>query len=261
MLFSDAPLSRKDLKLLRSLKQKKYRRKYGLFLVEGVKTVAELLQSPFTTRLLILRKNFTPGFTLPENIPVTHLQSAEFDSLAETVTPEGLLAVAEIPQPRTWDPHTNTTTIYLDGLSDPGNLGTILRTALWFGLSHLLLSHDCTDPFSGKTVRSARGALFHLELHRDDEEYSRLRQLVENGYEPLGLSARGEQNLDEYAFPPRTLLWLGSESHGLRHPAATMVKHFLRIPGSGRAESLNVAAAFAIAAHRLHQIRPHRGAK
>lgn len=132
----------------------------------------------------------------------------------------------------------------LDGISDPGNLGTIIRTADWFGVRSLLLSNDCVELFNPKTVQSTMGSIFRMNVH-SVEISSVLKSYKDNGYVIIGAALDGEDAFS-YSFPPKAILVIGSESHGIRKDVIDILSDRITIPGGGNAESLNAAVACSI---------------
>lgn len=261
--FSTAPeLSRSDFQLYAGLKRKKNRQEQQLFLVEGIKNVRELLHSSYQMVHLVIPPGFNLNHSLPEldpQAPVAVTALHRFQKLCETVSPEGVLAVARF-QPEAPDlSGIEGPLVYLDGVSDPGNLGAIFRTLDWFGIPSLFISHDTSDPYNGKTVRSSMGSLFHIRFHRDDSGRSRLRALIAAGFSVYPFTLDGQLNLPRVDFTRRSILVMGSESHGVRPDVLKLADQTVRIPGWGRAESLNVAHAFSIAAYQLRLQVPQHG--
>ncbi len=245
-------LTRAQFQLYRSLKRKPERLAAGLFLVEGIKNLRELLTSDFQLEALLHLPALEPASLLPHLPPCPRfvLPARRLDQLCETVSPEGIVAVVRLPR-ETPATGSDRPAVYLDGINDPGNLGTILRGADWFGLEPVYLSDDTADPYSGKVIRASMGSLFHLPLHRDDGSGSLLDELQRAGRRLVGLTLTAAQELHSAQLPPAPVLVMGSESHGLRPEVARRLDLEVRIPGAGRAESLNVAQAFTIAAYQL----------
>ena len=171
-------LTRAQFNRCRSLQRKQKRREEGSFLVEGIKNIQELLKSDFKVEMLLHLSAVAPETVLNHTVdcPGFTVAPKYFDQLCETVSPEGILAVVALPE-NSASLKSDQPALYLDGISDPGNLGTIIRTADWFGLEPLLLSHDTVDPFNGKVIRSSMGSLFHLPLLQDDSDNTILKQL------------------------------------------------------------------------------------
>ena len=142
----------------RSLKEKKVREEQKSFLVEGVRMVREALSSSFEVKALILREDFHPEFDLPSDVSVYLLPVHVFQSVTDTKTPQGIAAVLSLKTQDASGPHL----VALDGVQDPGNVGTIIRTADAAGFDGVILSPDCADLYSPKVLRSTMGSIFRL---------------------------------------------------------------------------------------------------
>lgn len=225
----------------------------GRLLVPGYKCVEEYLRSgQRPERLLVLTgAEETVRARLGETLwkqatarqEAATLREHELARLAEQASPEPLLAVGPLPPSATapGDPQ-----LILDGVADPGNLGSILRTALWFGIDRVWLSEGSVDPWSPRAIRASTGHGFHLAaLRRVPAE--RIEALVQSGARLVGLDSGGGTALEEHVFAARDVLVAGGESHGLS-ACAGLLGLALHIGGDPRAESLNVGHAFAIAA-------------
>lgn len=229
-------ISKADIKYIRSLRQKKYRQKHEAFVVEGEKMVAELMASN-----LELIKGFSVGIH-------PHFQSIserELESISQLSTPNQLLAVARIPQVELdWDKFKNKLVIALDGVKDPGNLGTIIRIADWFGVEDLICSVDTVDAYNSKVVQASMGSIFRVRLH-----YLSLNQFVKDYEQQFSSQPMYAANMQgENAFETTLkngLLIMGSESHGLSAEVLQKTTS-ITIPRYGSAESLNVAVATGI---------------
>lgn len=163
-------------------------------------------------------------------------------------TPPGILAVAEIPNRKTPE-QWNGWSIALDGINDPGNLGTILRTADWFGIQHVFASDDVVEEFNPKVVQASMGSVFRVPLHRVTlPEW--LAKQIEQGVEVVAADMKGEP-LGQFSFAPQGVLVMGSESHGLSEDIKNPAIRSITIPGRGNAESLNVAVATGIICSHL----------
>lgn len=234
-----AMLSKNQAKIVKSLRLKKQRLEQGLFVVEGSKIVAELLSSDYKVReLFVSGENFVLQF--PE---ATQISAREMQQISNLATPPGVLAVVELPQ---WyiAPDENSIAgkrfIALDGLRDPGNLGTIMRSVAWFGFDGILASTDCVDCFNPKVLQASMGSFLHTPVY-----YGDLRTLFSALDLPVyGLDLSGESlfssDLDTGVFV------VGSESHGLRPDVRQLITRYLLIDGAGGTESLNAAVSASI---------------
>jgi TrmH family RNA methyltransferase len=235
--------SQSEIKRFSSLKLKKFRQKYGLFLVEGVKSVTELLASSFTVQHILMSEHWDVN---TGEVPVSLLSKKDMERLSSMETPPGIMAVAEFPHWPAWNPSLCTGPILaLDGIRDPGNLGTIMRIADWYGLNQLLLSEDCTDVFNPKTLHASMGSFLRVQCH-----YGELPTMLNKAELPVyGCTLHGT-NIRTISFPERFVVVIGSESHGISSPVMAHVDEAITIPRFGQAESLNAAIATALVLDR-----------
>lgn len=245
-------LSKNKQKLIRSLDRKKNRDAEGLFLAEGPKLVTELL-AHFRCRLLVgepavLSKVPSEANAVAERVEVT---AEELSRVSLQRAPQGLLAVFEKPQPvaaQSLLPVAGRSLcLALDGVQDPGNVGTIVRIADWWGIEHVICSHDTADVFAPKTVQSTMGALGRVGVHYTDLP-AWLDEL------PAGTPIYGTlldgDNLYDSELTPHGIIVMGNEGNGLSSAVRERVSHRLLIPSfppdRPTSESLNVAVATAV---------------
>ena len=236
-------------KYVQSLHQKKYRQRHGAFLVEGGKNVIELLRSDLETEHLLVTAEFASQnrALLPARLPLTEATEAELTQLGTLATNTSALAVARLPaaQPLPLTLPESALLLALDEVRDPGNLGTLLRLADWYGLPGVVLSPGCADPYSPKTVSASMGAFARVSVwERDLTEW--LPSLAPT-VGIFGADLEGD-NVHRLALRPAGVLVMGSESHGLTPGVAAALTRRLHIPHGpgGGAESLNVAISAAI---------------
>lgn len=240
-------LSKSNASLIRSLKTKKYRAKYGLFLAEGQKLVRELLTSGF--RSVHIFASSEAAVSVEAEIGAVEgleiISDREMASVSQLKTPPGLLAVFELPEYRLNQLKTSARLLVLDELRDPGNLGSMIRTADWFGYGGILCSEGCVDAWNPKVVQASMGSIARIPLiYGELTEFS--REL--DGHEWIGSRLAGEP-LSGFGWPERFALVIGSESHGMRGETAALCNKHLRIPGGQSTESLNAAIAAGILMH------------
>lgn len=244
-------LSHSQLKHIRSLGVKKYRQQHGQFLVEGDKMVAELLSQTRIglVSIFALEKWIKANSKLlhPFSEKVTAVTEAELDKISTLSTPNQVLAVASIPL-ETCDLKLATTDIcfYLDGIQDPGNMGSILRVADWFGLPAVFCSPDCVDVFSPKVVQASMGATFRV--HSWEIELAEL--MVATPQIPVIGAVLNGENVFEASLPKTGLLVIGNEGRGISLKSEQALTRRIGIPRhpAGGAESLNAAVAAGILA-------------
>lgn len=233
-------ISKNQIKLIKSLLQKKYRKIHQLFIAEGVKVMQELLNSNyelveiFTTQELFLN--------VPKN-KLNFITEAELKSISALVTPNECLAVFKIPETTEVDA-TNQLQIALDDIRDPGNLGTIIRLADWFGISSIICSEETVDVYNPKVIQSTMGSIARVKvLYCDLKKY-----LQETKLPIYGTLLEGKNIYSETLMQP-SIIVLGNESNGISAEIQQFITHKITIPRFGflqQTESLNVATATAI---------------
>ncbi|MFN8700431.1 MAG: TrmH family RNA methyltransferase [Flavobacteriales bacterium] len=231
-------LSKNELRKVRSLHQKKFRAETGLFIAEGLKTVEEAMRSGWNVEAVYS----TDDAFCAAHSGVKRVSPKEMEQLSAFQTPPGYLAVVQRRNlnAEKWPDQV----IALDGVRDPGNAGTILRTADWFGFTHLISSEDGVEWFNPKVVQSTMGSIFRMctrECHLSDV----LSELIAQGYAVIGADMHGEAP-QVFEWPAKWVLVMGSESHGIREDVSGLITSHISIPGAGRADSLNVAVATGI---------------
>lgn len=247
------PISQKLSKLIRSLHLKKFRDQNELFIAEGEKLCSELLKSDYMPEMVILRDSPTPEIEAlaaefsEMNIPVYTSPKNQFDILTDTKTPQGILAVVNYHNDEIIP---DGPFIALDGISDPGNVGTIIRTADWFGVKQIILGRDSADKYNPKAVRSTMGSLFRCSVvsHYD------LASLIEENFpehQIFGATLKAEAILGQIKHSEKYGLVFGSESHGITKEVLSIVTNEFKINGFGSAESLNVAIAAGISLYQF----------
>lgn len=228
--------------MVRSLSQKKFRQLHGLFVVEGAKMLAELRNSDFEVEHWLLETSFAETFTVSDNL-IT-INQTELKKISGNVHPEAGLAIVRIPHEKTvFVPKTDDFYIALDGIRDPGNLGTIFRTLDWFGATDLICSDDTVDCFNPKVVQASMGAIFRVKAH-----YCLLPDFLnrqKDSFRCLGADLNG-QNVFQTSLTG-TIMVIGNEANGIRTNVAKHLHHTVTIPKiTMKAESLNAATATSI---------------
>ena len=230
----------------RSLKDRKARLESGCFLVEGRRSVEEALKSSFPLSALLVTDPDDPlavgireTFQVPEHV-MAHI--------CDTKTPQGIAAVMKNRPLQADGFHL----IALDGVQDPGNVGTIIRTADAAGLDGVLLSGDCADPYSPKVLRSTMGSIFHIPCQVLPDLESRLSALKDSGFALLSSQLDGQPFFHAVSTLPRSwVLIVGNEGNGIRPRIRQLSDYHLRLPMRGGAESLNAAIAAGIMMYAL----------
>lgn len=242
------PLVRK----IRSLDEGALRKKLGLFLLEGPKMVIEALERNFNLVDVVASRSFFEKGGAHEALKnlsgLAVLEDKIFNSLCTTASSCGILATAQRCKYRLEDllPKTDSLIVYGDCIQDPGNLGTIIRTAVAFGASGLILSQGAVDPFSPKVVRASMGAVLNLPIVNEQDNQPTLNWLKDNKVTIVSLDASAKDSFTDALVSGRVAYVFGNEGHGLSWTVLSMTDKLVSIPISHKSESLNVAVAMGI---------------
>jgi len=247
------PLTKAALTRLRSLQEKKQRAATGLFVVEGEKVIGELLASGFPLTELYATADWN-GPVAPDDPRLTRVGADEMARISHYPTPAPVLAVGRMePVPLPAGALARGLTLALDGIQDPGNVGTLLRIADWYGLDRVLLGTDCADLFSQKVINASMGSFARVRVHA----VVLAESLAGCPVPVLGCDLQGA---DVHALPawPSAVIVVGSEGRGLSPGVAAHLTGRITIPRYGGAESLNAAVAAAIVCDNLRRVAPGR---
>jgi TrmH family RNA methyltransferase len=235
-------MTRAQIKYIRSLSLKKFRRETGHFVVEGHKMVEELLDSDFVVEEIYTDQPFSSPRSGMSVVPA---KAAELQEVSGMATSPGIMAIC---RQKTWNfiepQQLSGMTLLLDSIVDPGNLGTIIRSADWFGIDQVICSIDTVEVYNPKVVQSTMGSVFRIPVVYMDLTTT-IGQLKAAGIPVMGADASGT----DYRKVQRNSkcgLVIGSESHGISAAVKSQLNQLIGIPGSGNAESLNAAIAAAI---------------
>ena len=240
-------ITKKTYKNIRSLKEKKIRYAQKKFTLEGIRTIQTMLDENVPIECVLFTKNFNSKhleFIKQINDKILfEVSDREMKDLSNTITPSGVLALAHFPNYNKIDLTKNL--IYLDQISDPGNMGTMIRTASWFGLDQVVLSNNCIDPFNPKVVAAAMGSHFQLKFIGKEK--------IENLNEHLwiGASLNGQKLSELKEIKKKWVLVMGSEAHGISAKTMKRLDKVYTISKQGKGDSLNVAVAMGIFLNKL----------
>jgi len=243
-------VSKSQIKLITSLAQKKYRYKNGLFVAEGFKTISELINSKF-----ILNRLFTISADFGvDSDKVQKLEEKKLKKISFLKTPQTALALFEIPEEKIVQ--EESLTLALDGVRDPGNLGTIIRLCDWFGIKSLVCSSDSVDCFNPKVVQATMGSLARVNI-----SYCDLKKYLGKSDLPVyGAFMEGE-NIYKNETEEKAILVMGNEANGISAEIEALINKKISIPRFGElkeTESLNVATATAILLSEFKRKSFHR---
>lgn len=231
-------------KMLKALQQKKYRQESKKFIVEGAKNVAELLRSDYRIENLYATADFKKAhadlIASRTDARVQVVDGAELKSYGTLEHNDGAIAIAK--QKELFPPKTVTGVVLaLDDIRDPGNLGTIIRIADWYGIKQIICSPTCVDWYSPKVINASMGSFTRVSgSYTDLPSFLRAQKIPK-----LGAFLSGS-SVHEFRFPDSGILIIGSESHGISKDVAKCVTEKITIPSFGGAESLNAAVAGAV---------------
>ncbi len=246
-------ITKNDIKFIQSLKQTKSRKENKIFLIEGNKLVVELISSNFKIENILVTDLWLEKF--PETasrLPFYDIISQkQMEQISCMVTPPGILATAHTPYYNISPTDAeNEFIIALDGINDPGNLGTIIRTADWFGIKKIVCSRDCADAWQAKTIQSTMGSIFRVKVMETDlKEFISASQHLSISATPIyGALMEGENIFTKKIEKKNGVIIIGSESHGIRQDILPLVTSPIHIPRAkdSKTESLNASVAAAI---------------
>jgi TrmH family RNA methyltransferase len=237
-------LSKSQISLLKSLHHKKFRSEHGLFLAEGYKSVKEFIDSAYQIEAIYHTPTIDPNLLkLSRKMNFNEISLNELEKISSLKTPQDIIALIKIPQWPVLSEHTlkNKFSIVLDGIQDPGNMGTIIRTADWFGIKHIICSEDTVDIYNPKVVQATMGSAAHVNVY-----YTTLEAFLTKIKLPVFGALLNGANIYKTDFGSEGLVIMGNEGNGLRPEIINLVQHAVTIPRMGNAESLNVGIATAI---------------
>ncbi|MFD2999032.1 TrmH family RNA methyltransferase [Pontibacter toksunensis] len=238
-------LSKAVVKYIKSLQIKKYRKQHKAFVVEGAKSVQELLHADFELEHLFITNGFQKQYSesFPPGLAFEVVSEEELVKAGSFSSNNAALAVARMRLLPPLHIQKNDLIIALDDVRDPGNLGTIIRIADWYGIQQIVCSETCADFYNSKVISATMGSFTRVNV-----QYLNLAEWLQQhtkNYKIYGASLAGE-SLHEMTLQPEGIVVLGNEANGICPEVAAQVNQFIKIPAFGAAESLNVATATAI---------------
>lgn len=237
-------------KNIRKLKERRFRDKEGLFILEGFRLIEEAIKAKMEIENIIISKDYEQKFqefllnNFDLNKKTFFLANNLFMQLSSTENPQGIIAVVKKKN----NQKTLKGDFYLicDKVQDPGNLGTIIRTAHAAGVNGIILTKGTVDIYNDKTIRSTMGSIFYIPIFYDDENYSIIRSLKEDGFSLVATSLAESKNFFEEDLKGKTILAVGNEGNGISNELFELADKKVKIPMPGGAESLNVSIATSI---------------
>jgi TrmH family RNA methyltransferase len=234
-------LSKKEIKDIQSLSHKKARVESGLFVAEGPKIVAELMQlAPKQIQKLYALQSWINNAGSINNIPLEAINETELERISQLQTPNQVVAVLRQFQAKEPDA-SKTFCLYLDTIQDPGNLGTIIRIADWFGVKNIVCSKQCADLYNSKVVQSTMASIARVNVYYDEDENWLSKQKVD-----IFAATLNGNPINEIDKVQNGVLIIGNESKGISDAVLGFATKQITIPKKGEAESLNAAVATGI---------------
>ncbi len=243
-------LSKSVISYIQSLEDKKFRQKYQTFVVEGIKIANEVLKSDWEIEHIVCTASYANASSKILNAQQNKVLIAEeweLKKICKAKTPQEVLLVVKMKATPTHE-STNDWIIALDGIQDPGNFGTIIRTAAWFGFQHLICSDDCADFYNSKVIQATMGSFLRVTV-----KVANLQTELSNAKCPIYGALLNGQSLNTVQFQKSGILLMGSEGKGIRPELKPYITTAITIPAYGAVESLNVAVATGIICNALAQ--------
>jgi len=239
-------ISKNEAKYIQSLSQKKQRDISGHFVAEGVKLVEEIIQSPIGIHQIFA----TNDWVAPNDrsLPIRRVSDTELARISSFQTPNKALIIGVIPSYADTGINPNTFSLALDDIQDPGNLGTLIRIADWFGIKQIFASEATVDCFNPKVVQATMGSIARVQVI-----YTNLLTALASTTVPSYGALLNGKEMHQYKTIKEGVLVIGNESKGISTPIAEQLNHSIAIPRRGQAESLNAAVAAGILISHLYQ--------
>lgn len=245
-------ISQKWSKLIKSLHLKKFRKAEQLFFVEGEKAVLEVLASGWSVKAIFATDEFLqqhPATATAAEV-CQSCSASELEQVGTFVSNNAALAVVALPAYPPFAEQPGEWALVLDQINDPGNLGTIIRVADWYGIRHILCSTDTVDAFNPKVIASAKGSFLRVQLH-----YQPLLAVLAQVQQPIYGAYLGGESVHQLQLDSvGGFIVLGNEANGISAELTTLVSRRLTIPAFGNAESLNVGIASAVLLDNLRRL-------
>ena len=233
-------LSKNDVKFIQSLCHKKHRQTEGLFIAEGVKLVEEIIKSHFKVKKIYATDKWAVG-KVHLGALLSVVSEDDLARISTLQTPNQVLALVEQPIASAALPFSNKLSLVLDGIQDPGNFGTIIRIADWFGVEQIVCSHSTVELYNPKVIQSTMGSFIRVPV-----SYANLPELLKNVNVPIYGALLSGDSIYTIIKPAEGILVIGSEGKGIGAELLPLIKHPVTIPRIGGAESLNAAVATGI---------------
>ncbi|QXM06352.1 23S rRNA (guanosine(2251)-2'-O)-methyltransferase RlmB [Crassaminicella indica] len=244
------------IKHVKELKKRKYRQKYSEYIVEGIRIIKDALENNQEIKYILFSEslyNVSGGqelfnILIKRNIKIYEIPKKIYTELSDTKSPQGIMAILSIKQ---YDLDevlcaSNNLFVVLDRIQDPGNLGTIIRTADAAGFAGVILTKGCVDLYNLKTIRATMGSIFHFPIIHGEETIKVIKHLKLKNIKIVSTSLKTDKYYDEVDYNERTALIIGNEANGVLEEVLENSDELVKIPMLGKAESLNASIAASI---------------
>ncbi|MGN1205779.1 MAG: TrmH family RNA methyltransferase [Eubacterium sp.] len=251
-----------QIKAIQKLKKSaRNRKKEGLFIAEGVRLVEDALDYRMVKKVYLsesIKAEYYDRLSHKlKEAEVEYVAAKVFQEMSDTESPQGVLAVVKIPKydRTTVVEKTNAAVICLEDIQDPGNMGTIFRTAEGAGMSAVIMSAGCVDLFNPKVVRATMGAIFRLPFFVTENMSEEVEKLKREKFSVYAASLEGARFYTEETYAGKCAVIIGNEANGIRQATQDAATHKIKIPMEGQLESLNAAVSAAIFMYEIHRNR------
>lgn len=240
------------IKHIRKLKDKKYRDEYNEYVVEGIKIVEEAVKENVKIKQIIICNDTTKTYEIPTHIMLEiakyeciYVTDKIFNLITQVTNPQGIMAIIEKNSEKNQIDYTQDIILALDDVQDPGNLGTILRTADSIGLNQIVVSKGTADAFNSKVVRSTMGAIFRIKIVETENLIQSIKEMKKHHFKLMVTSLQTENSIYDINFNKKIIV-IGNEANGVSKEIQDMADEKAKIPMFGRTESLNASVAAGI---------------
>ena len=240
------------IKHVRKLKDKKYRDEYNEYVVEGIKIVEEAVKENVKIKQIIICNDTTKTYEIPTHIMLEiakyeciYVTDKIFNLITQVTNPQGIMAIIEKNSEKNQIDYTQDIILVLDDVQDPGNLGTILRTADSIGLNQIVVSKGTADAFNSKVIRSTMGAIFRIKIIETQDLIRTIKEMKKHHFKLMVTSLQTENSIYDINFNKKIIV-IGNEANGVSKEIQDMADEKAKIPMLGRTESLNASVAAGI---------------
>ena len=239
-------------KYIKKLKDKKFRDEKNEYLIEGIKLVKEAIEENVTIKMVVICEDCDNNGTIEQGLlyeiakyNCIYVTKKLFNTITDVVNPQGILAVVEKGDNIEKIDYSEEIILALDGIQDPGNLGTILRTADSANLKQIILSADCADPYNPKVVRSTMGAIFRMNIIVTSNLEKTLQMIKKHKFEIVATSLATKESVYDVKYNKKVII-IGNEAKGVSKEIQDLADIKVKIPMLGKTESLNASVAAGI---------------